>query len=344
MGKTFKNNIPTIFFLSLILLVCSTLIGMPRLSIPIGVGYVLYLIVNPAVPAFVKLGIKRSYAVLLVFCSLIFFSTYPIVKIFPTITNEVENFQYYIPKVDSYLKKQYYELKTTIRDKFGYELKDDIVFDGLEVAKTGTTNILLTLPKIVASILEWIFLVPLVIFFLLRDGDHLKRMLLKITPNNIFERTYYLGHQFNKQLGDYIFAKFVEASIVGIIITSGLLIIDVRFSLLLGLIAGVTNIIPYVGPILGAVPAIVFALAEYGAGTTFGAIFLLYLIANAIDIGIVFPILVSKIVNLHPVLVVISVILGSQYLGVVGMIISIPLAAALKLVFIEIYNEVYQNR
>ena len=344
MGQTLKNNMPTVFYFSLIAVFCATMLGLPRLSIPIGVGYVIYLIINPAVPAFVKLGIKRSYAVLIVFFSLIFFSTYPIVKVFPTVTKEVENFQYYIPKVENYLKTQYYNIKTTIKEKVGYELQDSMVFDGLEMAKTGTTNILLSLPKIVASILEWIFLVPLVVFFLLRDGDVLKRMILRITPNSIFERTYSVGHQFNKQLGDYIFAKFVEASIVGIIITSGLLILDVRFSILLGLIAGVTNIIPYVGPILGAVPAILFALAEYGASTTFGAIFLLYLIANAVDIGIVFPILVSKIVNLHPVLVVISVILGSQYLGVIGMVISIPLAAALKLILIEIYNEVYQNR
>ena len=71
---------------------------------------------------------------------------------------------------------------------------------------------------------------------------------------------------------------------------------------------------------------------------------LLYIIANAIDIFFVFPILVSKIVDLHPVLVVISVILGSQYFGIVGMIVSIPMAAAIKLIIIEVYEETYQVR
>ena len=109
------------------------------------------------------------------------------------------------------------------------------------------------------------------------------------------------------------------------------------------MIAAVTNIIPYVGPVLGFVPALLFSLAEYGSGTTLGAIIILFVVANAIDIAIVFPILVSKVVDLHPLTVVVSVILGSQWLGMVGMIISIPFAAALKLIAQEIYKEIYQE-
>ena len=207
--------------------------------------------------------------------------------------------------------------------------------------KDKTTDILLKIPTYLGNVLEWVFLVPLFVFFMLKDGNRFKGAFLKIIPNSIFERIYYLSHQFNRQLGDYIFAKFVEASIVGFIITMGLVFMDVRFALILGIVAGVTNVIPYLGPILGTIPAIIFALAEYGMGPTFGAIAILYLVANAIDIGLVFPILVSKIVNLHPLIVVISVILGSSFLGVLGMVISIPVAAAVKLICIEIYKEFY---
>src|SRR5690606_10909843 len=108
--------------------------------------------------------------------------------------------------------------------------------------------------------------------------------------------------------------------------------------------AGVTNIIPYVGPLIGAAPGLIYALAEYGAGGTFAAILVLYTLANAIDIALVFPILVSRIVDLHPLVVVVSVILGSQSLGVIGMVISIPLAAALKLIILEVYQAIYTKR
>ena len=69
----------------------------------------------------------------------------------------------------------------------------------------------------------------------------------------------------------------------------------------------------------------------------------MFLIVNAFDLALVFPILVSKIVNLHPIVVVVSVILGSQMMGVVGMVISIPLAAAIKLLLTEIYKYLYQT-
>lgn len=342
--KSIREIARLIFFFSIFAFVFYGLGTMPRISVPLTIAYLVYLIVNPAIPTMMKFGMNRGMSISLLFIGLLFFSIYPIVKIVPTITNEVENLQYYIPKVERYVIDNYSKLKITVKDKTGYEIDDKYVNEGIKIARAGTTNFLLSMPTFIASLIEWIFLVPLFVFFMLKDARSFKRLILKLTPNTIFERFYQLTHQFNKQLGDYIFAKFVEASIVGIIITSGLLIMGVRFSLLLGIIAGITNIIPYVGPILGAVPAIILGTIEYGFGAQFGAICMLYLIANSVDIALVFPILVSKIVNLHPIVVVISVILGSQYLGIMGMVISIPLAAAAKLIILEIYNEIYPSR
>ncbi len=103
----------------------------------------------------------------------------------------------------------------------------------------------------------------------------------------------------------------------------------------------ITNILPYIGPFLGFIPALVVGLVDQNPNTTLGAMILLYVIANVIDLALVFPVLVSKIVNLHPLIVVVSVIIGSQFGGVVGMIVSIPFAAFLKLLFQEFYLELY---
>ena len=338
-----RERFKLIFFISTFIVGFLGLAAMPRIGIPLLLGYVIYLIVYPAVPTIEKLGINRTGAIWIVFSSMIFFSTYPFVKVVPTVTAEVENVQYYLPKIERYVTTKYRDLRNEMRERTSFEIGDKYFFQALDWVRTRSTSLLLNLPKLLASLLEWIFFIPLIVFFLLKDGKTFKRGILKLTPNSVFERFYFLSHQFNKKLGDYIFAKFVEASIVGITITSGLLILNVRFALLFGLIAAVTNIIPYVGPVLGFVPALLFSLAEYGSGTTLGAIIILFVVANAIDIAIVFPILVSKVVDLHPLTVVVSVILGSQWLGMVGMIISIPFAAALKLIAQEIYKEIYQE-
>ncbi len=330
-----------VFFYSIFLIVGLILFSLPRLTIPLAVAYVLYLVVEPMVPKLIKLGLSRTWSILILFVGILFFTSYPIVKFVPSVKNEVDNFQYYRPKVERFIESNYESIRLKIKESTGYDIGDKVLDDSLTHFKNGTRDLILQLPNYLASLLEWVFLVPLFLFFMIKDGRSMKFILMRITPNGIFERFYYLFSQFNKKLGDYIFAKFIEASIIGVIITTGLLIIDLRFAFLLGLIAAITNIVPYVGPLIGSAPGIILALIEFGNTPAMGAVVVLYLVANIIDLALVFPILVSKIVDLHPMLVVVSVILGSQYLGTTGMIVSIPLAAALKLLFIEIYKEVY---
>ena len=330
-----------IFFVAVFLLGAMVAFTFQRLTIPLLISYITYLVVNPLVPTLMKFGFTKTWAVVAVFSGVIFFTVAPMVRYAPNLRVESERVEYYLPKIENYVRTKYYKSVNYIKEKTGIEIGDKVLVDSLIYAKDFSKKVIIAIPKVLANLLEWIFVVPLFLFFLLRDGRNFRKLLVSLAPNSYYERFYMLIHQFNKKLGDYIFAKFIEASIVGCIITVGLLFMDVRFAFLLGLVAAVTNIIPYVGPILGAVPGILLALAEYGSGGSFVAIVVLYSVANAIDLAIVFPLLVSKIVDLHPVTVVVSVIVGSQYLGLMGMIISIPSAAACKLILTEIHRSLY---
>lgn len=345
LGKWRNREIArTVFFFTVIIVMILALASVPRVSAPLLLAYVISLMIRPGVPILMKLGIPRTLAIITLLMGLIGISAWPITKAVPLISDEARNLQFYIPKVESYITDRYVVVKKELKEKAGYDLNDVYLYDFLENSNKYITNSILALPKWLASLLEWVFLVPLFTFFILKDGIVFRDILLNICPNTLFERFYSLTHEFGKKIGGYIFAKFVEASIIFFIITAGLWFLDIRFSFLLGLVAGVTNIIPYVGPVIGAVPALIYVLAEYGAGGTFAAIAILYTVANAIDIAIVFPVLVSRIVDLHPLVVVVSVILGSQSMGVLGMVISIPLAAALKLIILEIYQSIYARR
>lgn len=331
----------TFFFALLVILALAVLASLPRLAVPLTISYVIYLVISPVVPALRKMGMSKLWAYFTLIIGLIFFTSYPIVKVVPVIIKESQNVQYYIPKVEDYVRTEYSKIQLKVKDKTGYDLSDKMASDAIDYSRKTITSFLLSLPTFLASLLEWLFIVPLFVFFFLKDGKRFKRIFLRLAPNSLFERIYYLSSQFNKQIGDYIFAKFIEANIVGIIITTGLLFMDVKFPILLGVVAALTNVIPYLGPVLGTAPALVLVVVQGGVDTTFWAVLILYAVANIIDLAIVFPILVSKIVNLHPIIVVVSVIVGSQYLGVVGMIVSIPLAAAAKLIFSEIYSSLY---
>lgn len=119
----------------------------------------------------------------------------------------------------------------------------------------------------------------------------------------------------------------------------GLFLIGFPYPFILGFIAGVTNILPYIGPVIGVIPAIFVGMLSKDPNVTVLSMLVIYALANLIDMILVFPLLVSKIVNLHPILVVVSIIIGSQLGGIVGMIVIIPFIAFFKLLFKEIYKD-----
>lgn len=342
--NNFKNNrYKLAFFLFIVFSLLVIASSLSRIMIPFGIAYVLSLMLKPVQKSFYSVDFKRKGVTLLTVIGLGFIFSYPVIEVIKTVSAESHKVEYYLPKLENYLQKKYTYFKSEVKTKFNYEIKSNPVDKLIEFGQENTKQVFVYLPKIIGSLLEWGLLIPLFLFFIIRDERAVRFRFIKIVPNHIMERAYYLYHQFNTKFGDYIFAKSIEAAIIGIIITTGLLLLGYPFAFLLGVVAAVTNILPYIGPIIGYAPALIIGLVDQNPNTTLGAMTALYLIANIIDLALVFPLLVSKIVNLHPVVVVVSVIVGSQFGGVIGMIISIPMAAFFKLLFQEIYLDLYRR-
>jgi putative permease len=309
--------------------------------IPFGIAYILALMFKPIQKMLFSVSLKKKLLAIFLVVSFLFLFSYPIIQGVKTISEESHRIEYYIPKFELYLRQKYALITYEVKERFNYELTANPIDKLIDVGQESTKSFFIYFPKILAAALEWGLIIPLFLFFILKDERKVRFLFLKIVPNNIVEKAYYLYHQFNTKFGDYIFAKFIEAAIVGTIITTGLVIIGYPFAFILGIIAALTNILPYIGPILGFVPALIIGLVDQNPNTTLGAMVILYVVANIIDLAFVFPLLVSKIVNLHPMIVVVSVIFGSQIGGVAGMIVSIPMVAFIKLLFQEVYLEVY---
>lgn len=329
------------FFIIILIFIFAIMINFTRIMIPFGIAYIFALMFKPIQKLLFSVDFKKKTMAILMTFGFLFIFSYPIFTGIKTVTEESHKIEYYIPKLELYLRKKYSLVVKEVKDRFNYDISFNPVDKMIEFGQESTKSAFIYLPKILGAALEWGLIIPLFLFFILKDERKVRFLFLKVVPNSFVEKAYYLYHQFNTKFGDYIFAKFIEAAFLGTIITAGLLIIGYPFAFLLGLVAAVTNILPYIGPVIGFLPALVIGLVDQNPNTTLGAMVALYIIANIIDLALVFPLLVSKIVNLHPMLVVVSVMLGSQVGGVVGMIISIPLVAFLKLLFQEIYIELY---
>jgi putative permease len=206
-------------------------------------------------------------------------------------------------------------------------------------------SLLVNIPNWISQFLTTLILAPFFAFFMLRDGREISRQLLGFVPNNLFELSLNLAYQINQQLGGFIRARLLESVIVGAVVWAGLYLMDFPYAALLAVFAGITNLIPYIGPIIGAVPAITVAMVnQEGSSSTIALVGLVYLIAQVVDMLFIIPLVIAKIVDLHPVTVVIVIIIGGQFMGVVGMIISIPVASVIKLTFTVFYNHVVDFR
>ncbi|MBE9486863.1 MAG: AI-2E family transporter [Desulfuromonadales bacterium] len=207
-----------------------------------------------------------------------------------------------------------------------------------ESAETFLGLILIHTPKSAMRIGSLFLLVPLFSFFFLRDSRRLMRGLISLTPNRYFEMVLDIYDHVSWQLTHFIRGRILEALIIGIVVWMGLSLTDIRYAPILGVIAGVTNLVPYIGPIIGMIPGLLIALVDLGMGGQFWWILCVYLlIAQVIlDNFILIPILISRVSNLHPLLVILAIVMGGKLYGVLGMIIGVPIVSIINIIILEI--------
>lgn len=311
----------------------------PRLTLPFGFAYIVYLMAKPLTMMLTVGSKKQRLFYLIVILMGVTFLFFPV---FATIYNVETDFgQLYqqLPEVQRLLQDKFFAFKVQVFERFGVKVNiDPVTYLIAKMEKQGS-KILVQFPNYVSTIFEWLLLVPMFLFFFFKESKTFSNLFMEAIPNSIFEKAYVLFTQFNTKFGEYIIAKFIEATILGSLVTLGLWMVGFPYPFILGFVAGITNILPYIGPVIGFVPAFFVALLSKDPNVSMTAMVVIYAVANLIDMILVFPLLVSKIVNLHPIVVVVSIIVGSQLAGIVGMIVIIPFIAFFKLLFKEIYKD-----
>jgi putative permease len=198
--------------------------------------------------------------------------------------------------------------------------------------------------SLAASLLTWLLIVPPLTFVMLNDGRNMRRRFFDLVPNRYFESYFSVSSKITTAISDYLRAKLIEAALVGLLTTAGLLAIHAPYAFVLGAVSGLTNIVPYAGPVIGIAPALLVTLFDHSNSGLLVPMLAVYGVANLIDMAVIFPVVVAKLVNLHPLLLIAVVAIGQKYYGLVGMLISIPVATACKVVFTEIHFAIYQPR
>jgi predicted PurR-regulated permease PerM len=200
-----------------------------------------------------------------------------------------------------------------------------------------TDELLLILGSMV-SIVSYIVIVPFIIFFLLKDGRTMKKTFIYYVPNKYFEMTLNVLHKIDQQLGWYLRGQFSEAFVVGLLSVFALWLLNVQYFTIIGIFAGLANMIPYVGPVAGAIPAIIVTMINGNDPIKIVYIVIAFAIIQLIDNILLQPVVLSKSVNLHPLIIVFAVLIGGQLFGILGMLLAVPTAGIIKVTSKEIYQ------
>jgi len=200
------------------------------------------------------------------------------------------------------------------------------------------------LPGIAANFTIDILLIPLIAFFLVRDGRSLRRKLLNMVPNTYFEMAVSMFYRVDQQIGGYLRGRLIECVLSGLVQlalmagTQTLLGVPQPNMLLISIVSAILNFIPYVGPIFGGIfGTILYFGTENLPATSIWALYAVIAMTHLIDNLAIAPAVLSHNVDLHPLTVVLALVIGGEVFGVLGLLIAIPVAASIKVIAQEVY-------
>ncbi|MER2132877.1 MAG: AI-2E family transporter [Carnobacterium inhibens] len=311
------------------------------LFIPIlSAGFLFYLL-NPIISVMQKLKIQRSYAIILVMVFFLGVSTIFAIKTFPLLMDQLSDLVANIPTILSDIDIQTKDFALfPAFDNINLEetLKQlNISLDTF--AKTILSSFTTSISSIIAGVANLtivLFTVPIILFYMFHDGEKLQLSITHLFPDKYKKHIFELLHQTNEVITAYISGKGLASIVVAVLIYFGLLMIGLPYTLLLAIVNGFTNLIPYIGPFIGAVPAVIVGLTI--SPTAALLVILVILIVQQLDANLLTPKFVGKSLAIHPLTIIIILLVAGKMLGIVGIIFGVPAFAVFKTIVVYIRN------
>lgn len=305
--------------------------------IPVLVSLVLYICLSPLHNYFRFRGLGSDASALLILLFILFMILVPGSLILSAFNQEIsqwqskasmagENLNAILAKISELLAQWQFKVDSA-------QLKTSI----LSMFSNGEQSFLASVSQLALSISSSLLLVPFITFFLLRDFSSLRNKLLNALPNKYFELGWLMYFKVANQTEGYVRAVLIQQSILATVASLGFYLCDFPSPIILGVIAGLLGLIPYLGPLLGLIPPIYLVLAEQPINyDSIYAAVLVIGVAYILDNVFVIPLIVARFANLHPLVALLGIIIFGNFFGILGMMAAIPLMAISNIIFSQL--------
>lgn len=310
---------------------------------PLFIGIVIAWLFNPLMKFFSKKGIRRGIGAAIIYIALSAIIFLLIKAIIPLMFEQINDLVSTIPSTLKGIVNWISDLFNKASNNSNVDLTS-VKTEIISKIENYGMNIASSLPEVMVNTVKSFFsgigtfLIGAIIgFFLLISFDGTDKV-MEFLPDKIHNNVTSLFSKIEDSLRRYVQGTLTLSTLVFVVSTIGFMISGLKSALLFGLFCGITNIIPYVGPYLGAAPALIVGFSQ---GTPIGiGVLITVVIVQTIEGNILNPIVMSKTMKLHPVTIIIGLLVFEHFWGILGMILATPIIATIKVIF-EYFNEKY---
>ena len=306
-------------------------------------GAAIAFLIQPAVNRLHAIGIPRIVAISLVFVAVLIAVAGLVLLIVPLGVSEVGQLQTQAPALAAEAQQRLNGLQPINVFGVNIDLKSqtETINAHLREYALGQFGNAVTLGLTALTTILQLLLMFIVAFLLAIEAPAARRDMRRLVPSDYRTDFDQIWRRVRKMLYAYVRGQLIVAALIGI--TSGAVCALLRLpdAVALGLIAGVTALIPYLGPYIGAVPAILVGLSQSPGQALLVAI--AYIVIPNIYLNFVYPKVVGDAVRLPPILVIVALIAGFSWAGILGMFVAVPIAATLRIIFDHIYPRLYER-
>lgn len=326
---------PEVIFLALFLLISFVvIITMGKMLAPVLASVVIAYLLEGLVGKLQRMGMPRFSAVLIVFVAFLLFVTLILFVLMPELSRQVTQLFQQIPSMIAegqrllmLLPERYPEVISA------QQVQEIITIIQREIAVFGQQVLSISLSSVVGliTILVYLILMPLLVFFFLKDKKILVDWMLGFLPSKRkFADTVW--RDMDEQIANYVRGKFWEVIIVGSVSFVTFTFMGLQYAMLLAVLVGLSVIIPYIGAAVVTFPVLLIAWFQWGWGNDFIWLSVAYFVIQALDGNVLVPLLFSEVVNLHPVAIIVAILVFGGLWGFWGVFFAIPLATLVQAV------------
>ncbi|MDD3705521.1 MAG: AI-2E family transporter [Clostridiaceae bacterium] len=307
---------------------------------PFIIAAVFSYLLNPIVSIFEKKGIRRIFGVIivyLIFIALIMLLSFVLV---PKLIKEISALVVNIPQYSKQMQELFRQFQDGYMKSGLPESFKDVLDDNILMLQSMILTLLQNIANGIIDIFSQLFniiIVPVITFYMLKDAEYFKNQFILVIPKAKRTKFIVLLRDIDNVFGKYIRGQIVIASFVGVLTTVALIIIKVKYAFILGIFAGIANVIPYFGPFIGIIPTILFALLDSTGKALYAGV--AFILIQQLESGFLTPRIIGKSVGIHPVYVIMSLIAGGKLFGIIGLITAVPALAAIKLTLRHVFRD-----